>query len=145
MTDIGYLKGRKFFEGKESEIVILVVDDNFINQKVMNLALSKEGHEVDFAKNGFEALMLCDQKVYDILFMDVNMPIIDGFTATRMIREKEVNRGNHTPIIALTGSSSLDEKEKCFDAGMDDFLSKPLDMKILHNVIQKWSQVKKSA
>lgn len=104
---------------------VLLVDDTEINRVIATAMLEGMGHKVSVANNGQEAVQLCSQQVFDLIFMDCVMPVLDGFDATIQIRELEQNKGIHTPILALTANALSDVKEKCFAAGMDDFLTKP--------------------
>jgi CheY-like chemotaxis protein len=116
---------------------ILVAEDNPINQKVMKHLLSRAGYLVEIAENGVEALEKAKQRpVYDMILMDCQMPVMDGFESTRMIRKTEC--AERVPIIAVTANASLEEREKCVAAGMDDYLSKPISRKALDAAIQRW-------
>ncbi|MDE3235416.1 MAG: PAS domain S-box protein [Bacteroidota bacterium] len=116
---------------------ILVVEDNEVNQKLIGFVLRKVGAEVDFANNGEEAIdMLTGEEagLYDLIIMDIQMPIMDGYTATRIIRNKLKIQ---TPIIAMTASALQSEKDKCFEYGMNDYMTKPFDFNDLYKRIQK--------
>lgn len=126
-------------DGMNSNFRILVVEDSFINQRVLSLVLSKQGYEVDFANNGFEGITLLAQNDYNLILMDVNMPVMNGYEATRLIRRNEdIETKNNIPIIALTGNVGIEEEGNCLDAGMNDFISKPIDKDILVHKIEKW-------
>lgn len=106
---------------------ILVVDDDPLGRRLMHLILSREGHSVELAGNGLEAVEAVKQKQFDIVFMDLHMPEMDGMQASREIRGWE--KGNaHTFIVALTASYLPEIGEALFDAGMDNYISKPLDV-----------------
>jgi signal transduction histidine kinase/ligand-binding sensor domain-containing protein/ActR/RegA family two-component response regulator len=123
------------FEGQGGRI--LVAEDNPINQRVMKHLLSRAGYMVEIAENGMEALeKAMQQRFWDMILMDCQMPLMDGFEATRMIRKNESSA--RVPIIAVTANASLDEREKCLAAGMDDYLAKPISRKALDSVIQRW-------
>lgn len=111
---------------KDQKLEILLVEDNKINQKVAMASLKPFGHKVDLADNGAKAMEKVKEKDYNVILMDIQMPVMDGFTATRKIREyeKEGNRPK-SRIIALTANALKEDREKCFDAGMDDFITKP--------------------
>lgn len=119
---------------------ILVVEDNPTNQKVVSLRLQKLGCLVDLAANGKEAVHCAAQIQYDVILMDCQMPEMDGFEATRIIRNAEGAR-RHTPIIALTANVMSGERERCLHAGMDDFLAKPVRSDALVEMLQKWLAV----
>ena len=116
---------------RESEKVfslkILVADDDALGRRLMHLILTKEGHRVDLAANGLEALEAVKLNQFDIVFMDLHMPDMDGMEASRQIRAWEKG-GSHTFIVALTASYLPEIGESLFDAGMDNYISKPLDV-----------------
>ncbi len=120
---------------------ILLVDDNQVNRKLGGLLLRKVGYEFDLAKNGREALQAIATKVYDVILMDCRMPEMDGFEATRLIRERE-GSGRHVPVVALTASAMQDDRVACVEAGMDDFLSKPIDATKLYEMLARYMEVK---
>ena len=105
---------------------ILVADDNHINQKVAASLLENFGHRADVVANGHEAIEAYKLVPYDIVLMDVQMPELDGFEASRKIRALEKKKNRHTPIIAMTAHARKEDKEKCLAAGMDDYVSKPV-------------------
>jgi len=106
---------------------ILLVEDNLINQKVTKSIIEKLGYPVSIANNGQEAVELCEQNDYSIVFMDLSMPEMDGFEATEIIRSKE-SEGSEVTIIAVTGHSFLEHRQRCEEVGINDFLSKPFDL-----------------
>ena len=116
---------------------VLVVDDNIVNQKVAALILEKLGCRIDAAANGREAVQMVATIPYDIVFMDCQMPEMDGFEAAREIRDHEV-AGEHTPIIAMTALALAGDREKCLAAGMDDYLSKPVRADALQRALEQW-------
>src|SRR5579862_7414898 len=123
---------------------VLLCDDNTINQKVAVRILQQLGYEPDLAANGKEALEALDRKPYDLVFMDVMMPEMDGLEATRMIRKLDasggsVNFNSHIIIIAMTAQAMQSDREKCIEAGMDDYLDKPIRPKDVRVVIERWS------
>jgi len=116
---------------------ILVVEDNRVNQVIARQMLSKLGCVVYVAVNGKEACALMQERSYDLVLMDCQMPEMDGFEATRTIRSREAGR-RRTPIVALTAGVLKEEREQCYAAGMDDFLSKPIDRNELETTLEKW-------
>jgi CheY-like chemotaxis protein len=106
---------------------ILVVDDDALGRRLMHLILTKEGHNVAVAANGLEALDAVKQNRFDIVFMDLHMPDMDGMEASRQIRAWE-NGDSHTFIVALTASYLPEIGQALFDAGMDNYISKPLEV-----------------
>jgi signal transduction histidine kinase/CheY-like chemotaxis protein len=108
------------------QLRILVAEDNPVNQRVVVRMLEKMGHLPTIAHNGREALSMLEAGTFDLVFMDVQMPEIGGLTATRKIRENEMQTGNHIPIIAMTAHAMKGDKERCLEAGMDAYISKPV-------------------
>ncbi len=122
---------------------ILLVEDNPINQKMAQVMLSRMGHHVDLANNGLEAVSKVKEGLYDLIFMDVQMPEMDGFEATLQIRLLE-GKAHHTPIVAMTAHAMAGDAQRCFDAGMDDYLSKPLERDKVKSMVEKWALFKQS-
>jgi PAS domain S-box-containing protein len=116
---------------------ILVVEDNAVNQRVVQLMLEQSGCRADVVANGLEALNVLEHAPYDLILMDCQMPAMDGYEATRQIRYMEQGQ-RHTPIIALTAGVMQGEREKCLAAGMDDFLSKPILLNDLRSLLQRY-------
>lgn len=117
---------------------VLIVEDNINNQKILELLLHKIGLNTSIANNGQEACQLFLENKYDLIFMDINMPIMDGIKATLFIREEELKSNKkQTPIIALTANTLKGDKENYLKTGMNDFLSKPIDSVILFSLIKK--------
>ncbi|MBI5787446.1 MAG: response regulator [Candidatus Schekmanbacteria bacterium] len=114
---------------------ILLAEDTLINQKMAVILLSKYGHSLNVAANGKEALEIWEKENPDLILMDVHMPLMDGYQATRKIREKEKSSGGHIPIIAMTANALKGDREQCLDAGMDGYVSKPIDAKELFKAI----------
>jgi CheY-like chemotaxis protein len=112
---------------KISKLRILLAEDHHINRKLCLLMLNELGGNADTAENGREVLELLQQKYYDLILMDCNMPELDGYEATKIIRqmEKEKSGSRHIPIVALTANALIGERERCLAAGMDDYLAKP--------------------
>jgi len=118
---------------------ILVAEDNQINQKVALRLLSLLGYSADVAKNGAEAVQMLKAGEYHAVLMDMQMPVMDGLEATRAIRQLD-GALSRTPIIALTASAMQGESQKCFAAGMDDFISKPIENDKLAAVLERWTE-----
>ncbi len=118
---------------------ILLVEDNLINQNLVVRVLKKHGHPVTVASDGLQALAALEKESFDLILMDVQMPDMDGFEATRAIRYKEKKMGNHIPIIAMTAHAMKGDRDRCIQAGMDDYVSKPIQLDALLSLIKKWS------
>ncbi len=118
---------------------ILLVEDNAVNQVLALRLLEKRGHTVAVAGNGKEALTALEKQSFDLVLMDVQMPEMDGFEATIAIREKEKTSGNHVPIIAMTAHAMVGDKERCLEAGMDDYISKPIRPEELNDFLKRHS------
>ena len=113
---------------------ILVVDDDELNRRMMKILLSREGHQVDLAANGMDALDAVKYQRFDIVFMDLQMPTMDGVEASRRIREWE-NGGMHTFIVALTASYLPEEGQRLFEAGIDNYISKPFQFDHIQRIL----------
>jgi PAS domain S-box-containing protein len=125
--------------GARFDAVALVAEDNPVNQKLITLILQGYGITADVASNGHDAFYMSGARAYDIIFMDVNMPVTDGVEATQMILVREKESGTkHVPIIALTAMAIKGDRERLLAAGMDDYLSKPIDTKKLVKVLGNW-------
>ncbi len=116
---------------------VLLAEDNRVNQKLAIKVLEKFGHQVVVANNGKEALEWYQKEMFDVILMDVQMPEMDGLTATRKIRELEINSQRHIPIIALTAHAMKGDEEKCLTAGMDYYVTKPLKQKELKAILDE--------
>jgi len=110
---------------------ILLVEDNPINQKVATRLLEKAGHSVTLAVNGREALSCVGVRPFDLVLMDVQMPEMDGLEATVAIRMQERGTDRHIPIVALTAHALIGDREKCIQAGMDGYVTKPVQPPLL--------------
>ena len=117
---------------------VLLVEDNPVNQKVAIRMLQKLGCVVELAENGQQALEKLERASYDIVLMDMQMPVMDGLTATRLLRQREQQTGHHQVVIALTANAMQTDRELCLDAGMDDYLSKPLTLDALQVMLLRW-------
>lgn len=116
---------------------VLLVEDNLINQKLATRILQKMGHSVTVAGNGKEALENLESKLFDVVLMDIQMPEMDGFQATLSIRETERIKGGHIPIVAMTAHAMSGDRERCLEAGMDSYISKPINTEELWDCIEK--------
>ena len=129
---------------------ILLCDDNAINQKVAVRLLSQMGYQPDLAGNGLEALAALERRTYDVIFMDVQMPEMDGLEATRLIRERQREKSRFPnykgtiTIIAMTASAMPGDRDKCLAAGMDDYLAKPIRPEDMRSVVERWASASKS-
>lgn len=115
---------------------ILLAEDNIVNQKLTVRMLEKRGHTVVVAKDGKEALVALENELFDLILMDVQMPEMDGLEATAAIREKESATGEHIPIIAMTAHAMRGDRERCLEIGMDDYISKPVNVEKLYEIIE---------
>jgi signal transduction histidine kinase/DNA-binding response OmpR family regulator len=118
------------------ELHILLAEDNPVNQKVAALLLERQGHTVVVAEDGRQAVDLWQNGNYDLILMDVQMPEMDGFEATKRIRSMETGSGRRIPIIALTAHAMKGDRERCLEAGMDGYLSKPIRVRELFDVLE---------
>jgi len=116
---------------------ILVVDDDLVMSEVFAVMLERSGFEVALAGDGLRGVEMWENGNFDIILMDVQMPRMDGFEATRAIRDKELTRGGHTPIVAITAFALHNDELKCLAAGMDSYLSKPVDFRKCIELIRK--------
>ncbi|MEM9704471.1 MAG: response regulator [Pseudomonadota bacterium] len=116
---------------------ILLAEDNRINAVLATALMERSGHQVTLAENGEEAIRLAQAGTFDMIFMDMHMPVLDGLEATRQLRAL-AGRTASTPIIALTANAMASDRIKCLEAGMDDFLSKPFEAADLENMLEKW-------
>jgi two-component system sensor histidine kinase/response regulator len=118
-------------------IRVLVADDNAINRMLVRRILERYGCRVDTANSGTEVVALMQNASFDLIFMDCHMPDMDGFEATRIMRQSQAGP-RRIPIVALTASVTARDREECLMAGMDDFLGKPLEVEQLHGMVDKW-------
>ena len=122
---------------------VLLTDDNLINQKVASRLLQQLGYRADIAKNGLEAIQALERQAYDLVFMDVQMPVLDGLEATRQIRQKQGEAAPHAHfqrrigIVAMTANAMQGDRDKCLAAGMDDYIPKPVRPEMLQAVIER--------
>jgi PAS domain S-box-containing protein len=117
-------------------LTILLVEDSLYNQKLTVGVLQNRGHQVSVAENGKEAIAAVEREQFDLVLMDVQMPVMDGLEATQVIRDRERQSGRHVPIIAMTAQAMSGDRERCLEAGMDAYLSKPVRAARLHEAIE---------
>ncbi len=117
---------------------ILLVEDNLLNQRIVTFSLKKYEHEVSIANNGLEGLNMYKEQKFDVILMDIMMPVMDGLEATVKIREFEesVNK-EKTPIIAITANTMDNDREKCISYGMNEFMAKPFDIDKLLKIFEE--------
>jgi CheY-like chemotaxis protein len=120
---------------------ILMAEDNIINQRVGKLILERAGYAVDLAADGFETLEAHKKQPYDLILMDCQMPVMDGFEASREIRSLPLPQ---PAIVAVTANALVGERERCLNAGMDDYLSKPFQAEQLVALVVKWVAIRQS-
>lgn len=120
----------------QKHLKILLVEDNKINQILARKLLEKWGHSVEVSANGKEAVAMVDKESFDLVLMDIEMPEIDGIQATGIIREREKTTGNHVPIVAMTAYAMDSDRVRCLEAGMDAYVSKPINVQELFHTIE---------
>lgn len=118
---------------------VLLAEDNLINQRVASELLKRWGHLVQVAGNGLEAVSILERDRFDLVFMDLQMPGMDGLEATKRIRQMEAKSGAHVPIVAMTAHAMRGDRERCLEAGMDDYLTKPINPELMLGVISKFA------
>lgn len=123
-------------ELSDQKFRLLVVEDNLVNQKVAKGRLNKMGHTVDLAENGVQAINLLKQNRYDLIFMDCQMPVMDGYQAAQRIRAEGL--ADHTPIIAMTAHALPGDRQRCLESGMDDYLAKPVTQEVFIATLHHW-------
>jgi len=122
-----------------ADLRLLLVEDNAVNRKVALRMLAKGGLRADTAMNGREAVEAWQQQEYDLVLMDIQMPEMDGFEATRAIREREHRGRRRTVIIAMTANAMQGDRERCLAAGMDDYITKPVQAERLFATLAAWA------
>ncbi len=131
-----FLVTRHALRERRGRLRILVAEDNPVNRRLATLLLEKRGHDVTAVENGAQAVRSFRERRFDLVLMDVQMPEMDGFEATRRIREAEHGTDRHTPVVALTAHALRGDRERCLEAGMDTYLAKPLDAKALFDTVE---------
>lgn len=132
------LEGKKARNAMQEKLKILLVEDNTVNQKVALRLLLKLGYQADIAGNGIEAIKALELKKYDLIFMDMQMPEMDGIEATREIRRRWEGSDSNPIIIAMTANAMQGDRERCIEAGMDDYISKPVKLEKVEGAISQW-------
>ena len=126
----------------EHPVHVLVVEGNLVNRTVAVRTLKKLGCKVDAAVDGIDAIHQLEGQVFNLVLMDVQMPKMDGLEATKRIRELESHEGTaHLPGIAMTAHALAEDRERCFNVGMDGYLTKPIDLSELSETILQWAEV----
>ncbi|MCW0481461.1 response regulator [Gaoshiqia sediminis] len=120
------------------KLSILLVEDNVLNQRIVTFSLKKYNHQVTIANNGMEAFEAFKTSKFDVILMDIMMPVMDGLEATVKIREHEIenNITDQTPIIAITANTMDNDRDKCISYGMNEFMAKPFDIEKLNRIFQ---------
>lgn len=132
---------RGFLPASNPPLRFLLAEDNPVNQRLVQVLLSRAGHEVVVAHNGEEAVELSSRSTFDLILMDVQMPKMDGLQATAAIRRAESAQGRHTPILALTAHAMSGDSARCLEAGMDGYVSKPVSAETLARAIRETLRV----
>ena len=123
----------------QSQYRILLAEDNLVNQKLAAMMLKKLGYIADIANNGLEVLQMVEKRFYDLILMDMQMPEMDGVTATKIIHQSNQPQPR---IIAVTANALEEDRQLCFDAGMNDFVTKPLLIQEINRIIAEYSETK---
>jgi CheY-like chemotaxis protein len=118
--------------------LILLVEDNLTNQTLLTHQLEKLGYAAHMVTSGVAALESLQRFKYGLILMDCLLPLVDGPAITRLIRQEELNTGEHIPIIGITANTSENMRQQCLDSGMDDFVTKPVSMKQLEEILNRW-------
>jgi CheY-like chemotaxis protein len=124
---------------KVKKLSVLLAEDNAVNQKIASRFLEKEGHHVTVASDGRQALAALDRENFDVVLMDVQMPEMDGFETTAVIRAQERDTGKRLPIIAMTAHAMKGDRERCLAAGMDNYIAKPISARELVELLEEFS------
>ena len=121
----------------DNKLAILLVEDNDLNQRLMKISLTRYHYNVTVAVNGLEGVQMFKNQKFDLILMDIIMPVMDGFEATKEIRnlEKKDASLGHTPIIAFTANTINNDREKCVNGGMDDIIEKPFDINKFREIL----------
>lgn len=128
----------KSHEGKS--LKLLIVEDDVIIRWVLERFSMRKDWDVCLAEDGKAAIDVFQKQDFDVIIMDCQMPVLDGYSTTGEIRQLESQRGRHTPIIALTANSLVGVRETCLNAGMDDYLTKPIEINEFYAMVEKWTK-----
>ena len=128
----------KIVSNTDQPVQILLAEDSDINQKIARLILEKAGFQVAVAENGRQAATACEHKRFDLILMDISMPVMDGYMAACSIREGE-SQTQRVPIIAMTGHAVESIRDRCLEHGMDDCIGKPMQRDRLVSMVKKWT------
>ncbi|MDR3581510.1 MAG: response regulator [Oryzomonas sp.] len=128
---------KTLFDQGRKKIRILLAEDDLGSQLLLGRLLERLNYDIDYAENGRGVIDMWERGDYDLILMDVGMPGIDGLGATRVIREKEREGGGHIPIMAITAHSAEKDEERCLSAGMDAYISKPIDLRKCLEMIEQ--------
>jgi CheY-like chemotaxis protein len=139
----GRKNGTRLLESAGFALEILLAEDNFVNKRLAVALLEKMGHRVTAADNGSEACERWREGGFDLILMDVQMPVMDGFVATAHIRQMEKANGARIPIIAMTAHAMSGDRERCIAIGMDDYVSKPISRASLEQVLSRYANAAK--
>ncbi len=142
LVDISQAGEEMAWAGNSQALRILLAEDNLVNQRVATLTLEKQGHEVCVVANGLQALTALEQRTFDLVLMDLQMPEMDGIAATAAIRKQEAGTARHIPIIALTAHAMKGDLERCLLAGMDGYVTKPIVAHQLRHALAEAMAVK---
>jgi CheY-like chemotaxis protein len=132
------MKQKEAATGPSAQLNILLAEDNVVNQLLMQRLLNKRGHRVTIADTGKAVLAALERDSFDLVFMDVQMPELDGFEATSEIRRREAQTREHLTIIALTAHAMAGDRERCLASGMDGYMTKPIDPKELDEMLKSF-------
>jgi len=130
--------GMPDFKKYKDELRVLVAEDDTVSRMIMEKFILKRGGQVVSVDNGIDAVAEAEREGFDIIFLDVEMPHMNGYEAAASIRNGENRKGEHTPIIALTAHSMNGDRDRCINSGMDDYITKPVDSKLLYDKIEEW-------
>lgn len=125
--------------GRVKQKKVLLAEDDLVSRKIVTNFLIKHGFQVHAVENGREAVAACEKKKFDIILMDINMPYLDGYSVTTIIQSTEKNMNCFTPIVAMTAYALKGDKEKCLEAGMDDYISKPINLREFLTMMEKYT------